>query len=59
MIEDGDCGAIGGLKIEVFEENLPQLHFVKKSYVARPGLEPVPPRWEASDRPPELWRSPS
>jgi hypothetical protein len=32
MIDDGDCGAIGGIKIgrgnEVLGEKLPQCHFV-------------------------------
>jgi hypothetical protein len=34
---------------EVLEENLPQRHFVHKFHMTRPGLEPGPPRWEASD----------
>jgi hypothetical protein len=35
---------------EVLGENLSQRHFVQhKSHMTRPGLEPRPPRWEASD----------
>jgi hypothetical protein len=60
MIDEGDCGEIGGIKIgrgtEVLGENLPHRHFVHhKSYMTRPGLEPGPLRWEASDYPLELW----
>jgi hypothetical protein len=48
MIDEGDCGAIGGMKIggetEVLGENLPQRHFVhRKSHMTRPGLEPGSP----------------
>jgi hypothetical protein len=55
MIDDGDCGAIGGMKIgrgnrNIRKKNLPQRHFVHyKSHMTSPGLEPGPPRWEASD----------
>jgi hypothetical protein len=63
MIGDGDCGEIGGMKIgkgtELLGENLPQRHFVHhKSHMNRPGFEPGPLRWEASDQPLELWRGP-
>jgi hypothetical protein len=54
MIGEGDCGATGEMKIgrgnQVLGENLPQLYFVHhKSHLTRPGIEPGPPRWEASD----------
>jgi hypothetical protein len=51
---DGDCGEIGGMQLagetEVLGENLPQRRFVHyKPHMTRPGFEPGPPRWEASD----------
>jgi hypothetical protein len=37
-------------KTEVLGENLSQRHSVHhKSHLMRPGREPGPPRWEASD----------
>jgi hypothetical protein len=31
---------------------------ITKSHMTRPEFEPGPPRWEAGDWPPELWRNP-
>jgi hypothetical protein len=55
MIGDGDCGEIGGKKIvqgkpKYSEKNLPQRYFVHhKSHMTRPGFEPGPSPWEASE----------
>jgi hypothetical protein len=54
MIGEGDCGAIGGMKIgrgnQSTRRNLPQHQLVhNKSHKTRRVLETVPPRWEASD----------
>jgi hypothetical protein len=39
-------------EIKVLGENLPQRHVLhQKSHLTRPGREPGPPRWEASDLP--------
>jgi hypothetical protein len=49
-----ECRVAG--ETEVLRENLPQHHFCP-SHMTRPVFEPGPPRWEAGDYPPELWRS--
>jgi hypothetical protein len=54
MIDDGDCGAIGGTtlagKTEILGENLPQRHVVHhKSNMTIPRYEPGPPLSEPSD----------
>jgi hypothetical protein len=54
MTGNGDCEEIGGMKIgrgnRSTRRNLSQRHFVHhKSHMTRPGFEPEPPRWEASD----------
>jgi hypothetical protein len=46
---------IGGMKIgrgnrSIRRKPVPQRHFVHhKSHMTRPGFEPAPPRWEASE----------
>jgi hypothetical protein len=46
MIDDDECGAVGGMRIG--KGNLPQCHFAHhKSRMIWPGLEAGPPPWEA------------
>jgi hypothetical protein len=48
--EDGEIVEWMAGETEVLGENLPRRHFVHhKSHLTRPGIEPGPPRWEASD----------
>jgi hypothetical protein len=54
MIDEGVVGQLVEWRLagetEVLGENLHQRHFVHhKSHMTRPGLEPGPPRWDASD----------
>jgi hypothetical protein len=49
MIDDDECGAVGGIRAgaetEILGENQSQLHFVHhKPHMTSPGLEPGPPR---------------
>jgi hypothetical protein len=47
--DDGEFGGMAG-ETEVLGENPPQVHLVHhKSHLTRPGIEPGPPRWKASD----------
>jgi hypothetical protein len=55
MIGEGDCGEIGEMKIgrgnrgtQRKSASAPLLS-ITKSHMTRPGFEPGPPRWEASD----------
>jgi hypothetical protein len=54
MIDKGDCGATGGTKIgkgnrSTRRKRAPAPFCPLQIPLARPGLEPGPPRWEASD----------
>jgi hypothetical protein len=54
MIDEGDCGAIGGMKIgrgnrSTRRKPAPAPLCHHKSHITRLGFEPGPPRWEASE----------
>jgi hypothetical protein len=54
MIDDDECGVVGGMRIgrgtEVLGENLPHWYFVHHKFrMTAPGIEPRPVRWEAGD----------
>jgi hypothetical protein len=55
--DERETGVMIGRGTKLLGENLPQRHFVHhKSYMTRPGFEPGPSRWEASDLLLDLWR---
>jgi hypothetical protein len=44
------------VKPKYSEENCPSaILLTTNPHMACPGIKPVPPRWEASDKPPEPW----
>jgi hypothetical protein len=54
LIDDGDCGAVGGMKIgrgnrSTRRKPAPAPLCPPQIPLARPGLEPGPPMWELSD----------
>jgi hypothetical protein len=54
MISEGDCGEIGGMKIgrgnrSTLRKPAPAQLVHHKSHMTRPGFQPGPPRWEASE----------
>jgi hypothetical protein len=54
MIGDGDCGEIGGMKIGRGNQSTRRKptprHFVHhRPHMSRPGFEPGPQQWKASD----------
>jgi hypothetical protein len=58
---EDDCGEADGMKIGKGNRSSPRkpapaLLLSTKSHMTRPKFEPGPPRWEAGDKPPELWR---
>jgi hypothetical protein len=64
MIAEGDCGAIGGMKIGRGNRSTRRkptpapLCPPQNPTWPDPSSNPGPPRWEASDLPLELWRGP-
>jgi Ni/Co efflux regulator RcnB len=59
---EDDCGETDGMYIgrgnrsSQRKRDPAPLLSIRKSHMTRPGFEPGPPRWEAGDYPPELWR---
>jgi hypothetical protein len=50
VIVEKQMECILAVETEILRENLPHRHFVyHNSHMTRPGFEPEPPRWEASD----------
>jgi hypothetical protein len=56
MIDDDECGAVCGMRIgrgnrSTGRKPAPVPFYRPQFHLTLPGLEPVPPRWEARDSP--------